>query len=352
MPRPKTCGDALSNLALEELASLGVSALTTSAPVVAARAVFPSGYSVSRSYRSQPGAIVPRLALDALIAERAVAAGATLLEETRASAVERSASPSSPLRLKVQARGERAERTLKGRAVIAADGPGSVGWRLLGCERPRASALGIAVTGYYAGLKADAAGLSEHYFAPELPYGYYWVFPAVNGEANVGVYQRVDAYKRGGERLEARLESFISAHPERFSEATRVGALKSWQLPISSFRLPPAGPGLLCAGDAAHSVDALTGEGIYQALYSGRLAAETIAASLSQDGYLTARAARRYQVKLARAVHLPQAARREIQRGIAQIVERGLERRRVVQQLLELGYGGGALELTKRVSAR
>ncbi|MCA9644618.1 MAG: hypothetical protein KC492_28200, partial [Myxococcales bacterium] len=240
--------------------------------------------------------------------------------------------------------------TLRGRALIAADGPGSVARRALGLGHPAERHLGVAATAYFSGVRLADAHVSEHYFSKSLPHGYFWAFPATAGQSNVGVYQRADNFKQSGRKLKSLLQEFIDQHPERFEDAERQGSVHSWQLPLSHWKLPPAGPGILCCGDAAGSVDSLTGEGIYQALFSGRLAAESCARALEEAGQVTTGHAHRYQRALAQRISFPQAGRSLIQQGLAHVVEHELERFGWMQRLLELGYGGGKLEVTKRVN--
>ncbi|MEZ4227693.1 MAG: geranylgeranyl reductase family protein [Polyangiaceae bacterium] len=353
-PRAKTCGDALSNLALRELADLGVREPLEArgTPVHGAVAIFPDGFSVRRSYGALPGCILPRFLLDEAIVRRAVEAGATLLEGHQAEHV--LTESDGTLRIVARRRdGAPTSRRLElhGRCVIGADGPGSLARRALGQPHAIERHLGVAATGYFTGVKLGEAHTSEHYFAKSLPHGYFWVFPAASGESNVGVYQRADTFKQNHKKLGHLLDGFVSEHPESFGAAERRGPLHSWQLPLSHWGLPPAGPGILCCGDAASGVDGLTGEGIFQALYSGRLAAESAATALARGGSIDAADAKRYQRRLARRISFPQAGRSLIQEALTQVVDHDLERFGVVQRLLELGYGGGALEITKRVGA-
>jgi len=145
------------------------------------------------------------------------------------------------------------------------------------------------------------------------------------------------------------LTGFIEQHPCS-STVKAARPTNSWQRPLSSFSLPPAGAGVLCCGDAAHSVDALTGEGIYQALYGARLAANVVADALERDGAVSLTVARRYQRRLARAIHFPQAGRRAIQQALVGVDDWDLADYGWMQRLRELGYGDGKLEITKRVS--
>ncbi|MEZ4374760.1 MAG: geranylgeranyl reductase family protein [Polyangiaceae bacterium] len=349
-PRNKTCGDALSNLALQELSDLGVREPLESqgAAVRGAVAVFPNGYAVSRDYGDLPGRILPRLQLDAAIVERAVSAGVELLEGQHVEHIDLAAQEQR-LKTRASAHGS-AGLTLRGRAVIAADGPGSVARRALGLEHPAERHLGVAATAYFSGVRLREDHVSEHYFSKSLPHGYFWAFPATAGQSNVGVYQRTDSFKQSGRKLKSLLQEFIAHNPQGFEGAEQQGNLNSWQLPLSSWQLPPSGRGILCCGDAAGSVDSLTGEGIYQALFSGRLAAESCALALEEAGQVTAEHARRYQHQLARRISFPQAARSYIQQALAHVVDHELERFGWMQRLLELGYGGGRLEVTKRVN--
>ena len=53
----------------------------------------------------------------------------------------------------------------------------------------------VSATAYYRNVDyADDGSTADHFFEHELPYGYGWIFPAVEGVSNVGVYMRADAY--------------------------------------------------------------------------------------------------------------------------------------------------------------
>ena len=257
-PRPKTCGDAVSNSAAGIIAELGAGQAFERAPravVHGAVAIFPDGSRVRRSYGEHPGYIMERAVLDNLLRERLEDSGARLLQGVGIRRLERVHDAV------VGARGE--GFTWRARAVIAADGAGSVAWTALGTPPPRRSVLGLAVTAYVEGLPpAGDEAYSEHYFERDLPCGYGWVFPPVEGIANVGVYQRADRYHDAGVPLAKLLETFMARHSDRFNGASIQGRTRSWQLPLAGPHLPPAMAGLLTAGDAARMIDPLTGEGI------------------------------------------------------------------------------------------
>jgi flavin-dependent dehydrogenase len=302
-------------------------------------AVLPEGSRLVRDYGQHPGYIVPRLALDDLLRRALEGAGARVVEGVSARRVV--AAPGG-------GRVETDSDVWRGRVIIAADGPGSVAWSALGRRPPRAAGLALATTAYVEGLRpAELADASEHYFERWLPAGYGWIFPAVEGVANVGVYQRSDRYHRGGAPLAKLLERFVQEHPERFDGA-RILRVRSWSLPLATRALPLAAPGLLTAGDAARIIDPLTGEGIWHALRSGELAGVTAAAA-ARSGGLSRMAARRHALRVAREVSWPAAGRRLIQEGMSVIVERQLDETVWVRRALAAGYGGGTFEISKAV---
>ena len=189
--------------------------------------------------------------------------------------------------------------------VIAADGYGSVAWPLLGRPAAQGASLAVSIRAYYSSVAyPDGGDVSEHCFLDELPHGYAWVFPAVGGQANVGVYQRGDAFKRGTDNLRDMLDAFVASRPDRFRDARCETEPKSWPLPLAIRPQRVCGPGLLAAGDAGRFVDPLSGEGIWQALHTGRLAAEVARQALEAGG-LTAALRVRYELACARSVRLP-----------------------------------------------
>jgi flavin-dependent dehydrogenase len=187
--------------------------------------------------------------------------------------------------------------------------------------------------------------VSEHYFEPDLPLGYGWIFPAVEGVANVGVYLRSDGYARAGVALKTLLARFLERRLGRAPQAVRA-----WSLPLASAPPPPAPPGVLALGDAGRFIDPLTGEGIFQALRSGELAAEAASAALRGAEFW--RAALRYRLRCARELGAPALLRGALQDGLQRVLDGGLHRTPMVRRMLVWGYGGGALEVTKTVARR
>jgi geranylgeranyl reductase family protein len=341
-PRDKTCGDAISNGAVAALDALGCGAALRAAPhalVNAADARFPDATSIRRRYAS-PGMIVARWVLDDLLRRGLEASGAELTQDVKVRELVQDGARV------VGVRGSFG--TLHAPLVIAADGYGSVAWPLLGRPAAQGASLAVSIRAYYTEVAfPDGADVSEHCFLSEVPHGYGWVFPEVAGRANVGVYQRGDAFARGQDSLVDMLEQFVASRPDRFAGARRDSEAKSWPLPLAIKPQRICAPGLLAAGDAGRFVDPLTGEGIWQALHTGRLAAGIARQALAAGG-LGAGLQLRYELECARSVRLPSAGKALVQQGITGLVASGLYRNPLSQAALRWGYGGRLLEMTKR----
>jgi digeranylgeranylglycerophospholipid reductase len=108
------------------------------------------------------------------------------------------------------------------------------------------------------------------------PEGYLWVFPKGERTANVGI--GISGKKSGpGHRAKDYLERFVAG---RFPDGKTIECIVGG---VSVCRPLPetVADGLMVAGDAARVVDPLTGGGIYNAMFTGRLAVQVGAKALS-----------------------------------------------------------------------
>jgi flavin-dependent dehydrogenase len=116
--------------------------------------------------------------------------------------------------------------------------------------------------------------------------------------ANVGLGLVHRDLKRRGVRLRDVHEAVLKLPRlrARFARAERIGPLRGWNLPTPDTTRTLSGEGFLLAGDAAGLVDPFSGEGIGNALVSGRVAAESIAEALGERN--RGRALERYPARL------------------------------------------------------
>jgi len=101
------------------------------------------------------------------------------------------------------------------------------------------------------------------------PQGYLWVFPKGERTANVGI--GISGIKSGtGHRAKDYLDTYVARHfPNGKTIEWIVGGVSVCRpLPCT------VADGLIIAGDAARVVDPLTGGGIYNAMFTGDLAAK------------------------------------------------------------------------------
>ncbi len=121
--------------------------------------------------------------------------------------------------------------------------------------------------GYY--VEADRPHIDIQFF--EKFEGYVWVFPR-HGHLSVGICGK----GKPAQTLRAWLERYMDEHGLVYKGAKFYAHMLPALASGSWRKNRIAGEGWLAAGDAAGFVDPITGEGIYYAIRSGDLAAQTL----------------------------------------------------------------------------
>ena len=253
-PRDKPCGDALSPDAVAELAKLGAAGTVQGfAPVERLRLRSPGGIEVVDAPPAI-GYVVPRLVFDERLASAARDTGIDWRQATV-----RGVDPAGD-RVTLQT----SAGDMTARAVIGADGANSVVRRGLTGAAPAARHMGVAVRGY---APAPGGPRELHLIweaADALAYA--WSFPIDDRRCNVG-------YGVFGTATPPRRAHLVERMTALLSNASSVDSVRGHRLPLSSGGARLGAGRVLLAGDAASLINPLTGEGIYYALLSGRLAA-------------------------------------------------------------------------------
>ncbi len=269
-PRSKTCGDGISPPAVREAISLGVS-LADRRPLPLGEISTPGGTVFRSGWRPATpwGTIVPRVEFDARLVASAVRAGARFDDATQVRELELGAGgPRATL-----ANGAAAGRERFDAVILAEGATGSLAAKL-GFGR-HASRL-VALRGYADASRRldDVFGL---YFERGVAPGYGWIFPLDERRANVGLLVDERAVRRRGGDLRGMLERWMRTSP------SARAVLDPWKpLDAVTGGVIPTGrrrrtaPGVFLIGDAAGVADPFSAEGIYQAMSSGRAAAQAL----------------------------------------------------------------------------
>ena len=275
-PRVKPCGGALSQRALALLPE----ALRALADTVvdAAELRLGSAAVVRLAADAPVGRLVHRPSFD--LAHLELAARLPEVEVREGAAVTAAREVGDRVEL------ETAGGTLTARAVVAADGAESAVARSLGLAGPRRMAVAVE-----AEAVLGSAGRSLLFDFAAFPGGYGWVF-AKGAHSSVGGCV-VEGPAQG---LRGRLEAFWSG----LGLSGRPEGVRGARVPMGGVRLPAAGRRTVLAGDAAGTVDPLTGEGIGGALESAEMAAAAVDRFLRDGEPLSA-----YDRALWRRIHRP-----------------------------------------------
>jgi flavin-dependent dehydrogenase len=200
-----------------------------------------------------------RRRLDAYLAERAAEAGAVFRDGVKVTAIE-----TGDDGVVVTAGEDRVAASV----VVGADGANGVSARALGLGPDYT--YGVALEGNLSYADADPGRFRGRAVIElgSIPGGYAWVFP--KGEhVNVGV----GGWESQGPGLRDHLRHACRAYGLDDGKLTDV---RGFRLPLRKpGAVPVHGRGLL-VGDAAGLVDPLSGDGMYEAFVSARLAGEAV----------------------------------------------------------------------------
>jgi flavin-dependent dehydrogenase len=292
-PRPKPCGEYLNPAAVAALDRLGVRGAVEPLGVTISGMFLSStrGERVWAPFVSGRGMLVPRERLDHALLSEAARAGAEVIEEFHVASVTPGDAPS------VAGDYRRRPSRVDARLVIGADGLRSVAARAIG---PPA----VAADGHYT-VGARFEGLAAATPRGDLHLGDAWYAGAAlsgGGRGNIVVALPRKAMQQAGGALDAVFARAVGGLPalrELLPGARRVTPFVSVG-PLGYVRRSAAGHGLLLAGDAAGTIDPMTGEGIAVALRGGELAADTADAALRR-GRVTSEALADYDLARAAA---------------------------------------------------
>ncbi len=281
-PRDKFCGDGLTTGALRRLEGLGLDPRSVASWTEVDDLVLrtPSGREVTFPLprgRGRFAAVARRIDLDAALVDLARTSGATVLDGHACTAVHETADA-----VTVEVDGS---APIVAPFVIAADGMWSPIRKMLGAEISGYRGEWHAFRQYVRGVTPAASRSLYVSFEPDFLPGYFWSVPVGADGANIGFgIHRGRSFRVGSmktlwpeilERPHIRALLGPDAEPE--------GPHRAWPIPARVDQMLTHAGRALFAGDAVAATDALTGEGIGQALATGTWAADAILAGRRGD---------------------------------------------------------------------
>lgn len=294
-PRDKVCGDAISGKSCYVMRTANAPWLheifreaEQFLPSRGIQFVAPNGKALDIRYpdalrpgEKAPGFTVPRLRFDNFLFSKLDPQFADVQQHVSIKSVSREGGVNKVI---YQQAGE--EKVLTADMIVGADGDKSIIRKtfLEGNESRKTDSVGLRA--YYTGV----TGLHEndfielHFIKEALP-GYLWIFPLPEGRCNVGIGMLSSRVRAKKINLREVFQQALQTNPalrERFKNAELQGKILGWGLPMATEREPVSGEGFLLTGDAAALIDAFSGEGVGNALYSGMLAAAAIEKALAE----------------------------------------------------------------------
>ncbi len=293
-PRDKTCGDALSVDVINQLPMLSedlvlqFERLQNKIASYGVKIFSPDHNHVDIPFihknKKSCGFISPRLSFDQLLFEQASSySNVSVYQNCSISSVDvknNKAFVYSNL------------NTFTGSLVIGADGAHSVVAKSLGNIKVEKEHYSAGLRVYYENVAQfhEENFIELHFFKEVLP-GYLWIFPLAGNKANVGIGMLSSDVAKKRVNLKEVLTSLLKSHPhlqERFKDARALETIKGFGLPLGSKKRNLSGERFLLAGDAAALIDPFSGEGIANAIRSGRVAADQVLSCFRENNFSAA----------------------------------------------------------------
>lgn len=271
-PRRKACGGGVTVRARNAL-DFDISGVIER-EIYGVRIYSPSGLVIEQTRPEPSGFTVRREDFDFLLLEKAKEAGAEVITGAKVmDVVENSFS--------VLAITE--DGSYNSHLLVGADGVNSTVGRKTGINTAwRDDEVGLCIE---ASVPLDTSEISrivyersiiEIYFGPVL-YGYAWAFPKKN-EFSLGIGVRVSKM----ENLKEEWKRFVAGFEERYSVKCDLHDTTAARLPLRGKIRNTCSKRIMLVGDAAGYVASVTGEGIFYAIESGKIAAKVASEEISK----------------------------------------------------------------------
>lgn len=231
-------------------------------------------------YNREPEAIqVERAVFDHLLLKHARAAGAEVREGWT---VQKYSSDPQGVSLEATAPDGQAHR-FHAAYLIDASGRGNLTGNQEGLRVTHPRHKKLAVFGHYTGVRRDAGEAASDIIIVRLHNKWFWIIPITAEKTSVGLVIDKDEFAQEQGTPQEVFERWVEASPpvkERMLQAQRVGGQHT-TADFSYFNRRLVGDRLLRVGDAAGFMDPIFSAGVFLAMWSGKLAAETVVHALA-----------------------------------------------------------------------
>ena len=299
-PRDKICGDALSGKSvrlmreldlldgLEQLEGSEINRITFGSPSDSQFDVYLKGNKNNDHIKK--GYVIPRKIFDNFLFEKADKVAETRQGFTVSDIVYQGNDISG-------VRGtnnEGHEEILEAPIIMGCDGANSIVARKLGLYEMDMENTAVAIRCYYEGVEGLSDQIELHY-VDEVKPGYFWLFPAGEGKANIGIGLSKNDAKKDDRTLRQIMDEIVQSDyfRSRFGNAHPLEKPVGWNLPLGRIQRKNHGDGFMLLGDAAGLVDPFTGEGIGNAMVAAKFAAQ-VALKAKNNGDVSEKAFKEY----------------------------------------------------------
>lgn len=182
----------------------------------------------------------------------------------------------------------KSDLVFQAKMVVGCDGAHSIVSKQLTDYKVDLAHYGGAVRAYYTNVTDVEADCTEIYIQKQHLPGYFWLFPLPNGRANVGLGMHSSHISKHKVNLKTAFQAFIDASPiltKKLQDAQIEDKITGFGLPFGSKKVQVSGDHFLLTGDAASLIDPATGDGIGQAIYSGKLAGEWVSKAFQKNRF-------------------------------------------------------------------
>ena len=291
-PRDKICGDALSGKSVrlmreldlldgvEKLDGSEINRITFGSPSHSQFDVHLKG-NKNNDYITK-GYVVPRKIFDNFLFEKADELTETRQGFTVNDIIYQNDKISGVKGTNIEGK----EEILNAPIIMGCDGANSIVARKLGLYEMDMENTAVAIRCYYEGVQGLSNQIELHYVSEVKP-GYFWLFPAGNGKANIGIGLSKNDAKKEDRTLRQIMDEIVQSDyfRSRFGNARPLEKPVGWNLPLGRIQRKNHGNGFMLLGDAAGLVDPFTGEGIGNAMVAAKYAMQVALKAKNNTDY-------------------------------------------------------------------